>query len=410
MGSVDTVGPARLIPPRAPMLLKPSASRHNDELMAPLPGRRRTRSWLVAIAPILGLAILQSCGGNPAGPSPSDPTPSVTAVAPNSGSTLGGTKVTLTGTNFGAGVLVTFGGVAATGTQVLSPTQLTAMTGEHASGAVDVVVTLGTKRASLAGAFTYIAPSKNPNESPTITSLKAQGSREDEPAQFADLGEEISVTATVTDAESSPDSLTFEWSADLGTFSGTGPQVKWRAPTGGSMPAKATLTLVVVEKYQTTNDSGLPVTAENRVTKSVTVSVHDSVREVGDMATEFLTNFSKSDVSVGTVMKDFTPNCSGTAEEKQDVEDNRAEFVITSYDIGSPTVRIDFDGRCSYRNRPADACSDSRVEWVSKKKNDDSTGVAKGVDHVAAVYESNRWWLCSSDFEGANTLGPRFIR
>jgi len=47
---------------------------------------------------------------------------------------------------------------------------------------------------------------------------------------------------------------------------------------------------------------------------------------------------------------------------------------------------------------------------VSKKNNDDSTGVAKGVDHIAAVYESNRWWLCSSDFEGANTLGPRFIR
>jgi len=33
------------------------------------------------------------------------------------------------------------------------------------------------------------------------------------------------VTATVTDAESSPDSLTFEWSADLGTFSGTGLRV-----------------------------------------------------------------------------------------------------------------------------------------------------------------------------------------
>ena len=312
--------------------------------MVPLPGRRRIRSWVVTIAPIVGLAILQSCGGgNPAGPSPSGPTPSVTAVAPNSGSTLGGTKVTLSGTNFGAGVLVTFGGVAATGTQVLSPTQLTTMTGEHASGAVDVVVTLGTKRASLAGAFTYVAPSKNPNESPTITSLKAQGSREDEPAQFADLGEEISITATVTDAESSPDSLTYEWSADLGTFSGTGPQVKWRAPTSGSTPAKATLTLVVVEKYQTTNDSGLPVTAENRVNKSVTVSVHDSVKEVGDMGVlplQFASGESASSLAL-TGRETYSLAGAGSALSP------RGEVTVTATDekghakAFTATVRID---------------------------------------------------------------------
>ena len=119
------------------------------------------------------------------------------------------------------------------------------------------------------------------------------------------------------------------------------------------------------------------------------------------MATEFLDEL----LEVGRVGRDGDEGLHAELfrdrEEKQDVEDNRAEFIITSYDIGSPTVRIDFDGRCSFRSRPADACSDSRVEWVSKKKNDDSTGVAKGVDHVAAVYESNRWWLCSSDFEGA---------
>ena len=354
------------------------------------------------------LGLLQACGGgNPAAPTP--PAPTVSAVTPNSGSTLGGTRVTVTGTNFTSGVAVSFGGVAATSTQFVSSTQLTTTTGEHASGAVDVIVSVGAQRGTLPGAFTYVPPSKTPNESPTVT-LKAQGSREDEPAQFADLGEEISVTATVTDDESSPDSLTYEWSADIGTFSGTGPAVKWRAPTTGTTPAKATLTLVVVEKYQTTNDSGLPVTAENRVTKNVTVSVHDSVEEVGDMATEFLTNFSKSEVSVNTVMKDFTPSCSGTAEERSDVEDNREHYTITSYTIGPPTVRIDFDGRCPADNASGDACSDSHAEWHSTSKDDGKTGVAKGVDHIAAVYRSGRWWLCSSHFEGANTLGTLFIR
>jgi hypothetical protein len=109
-------------------------------------------------------------------------------------------------------------------------------------------------------------------------------------------------------------------------------------------------------------------------------------------------------------MKDFTPSCSGTADERNDVQDNRENYIITSYTIGPPTVRIDFDGRCSYGDRSGDACSDSRTEWHSTTKQDGSKGVAKGVDHVAAVYLSGRWWLCSSDFEGDNTLGPLFIR
>src|SRR4029453_1483370 len=300
--------------------------------MVPRPPRRRRLLPLFAtIATLTLLGFLQACGGNPAGPTPPGPAPSPTAVTPNSGSTLGGTKVTVTGTNFTSGVVVTFGGAAAMSTEVVSSTQLTTTTGEHASGAVDVVVSIGAQRATLPGGFTFVPPSKTPNESPTITSLKAQGSREDEPAQFADLGEEITVTATVTDEESSPDSLTHGGTADVGTFGGRGRAVKWWAPTTGTTPATATLTLVVVEKYQTTNDSGLPVTAENRVTKNITVSVHDSVKEVGDMATEFPTNFSKSEVGVDTVMKDFTPSCSGTADERRDVEDNRHDFIITSY-------------------------------------------------------------------------------
>ena len=356
------------------------------------------------------LALLQACGGSPTSPTPAGPPPTVTAVAPNIGSTLGGTSVTITGANFSAGASVTFGGVAASAAQVVSSTKITATTAQHAAGAVDVAVGVAAARGTLPGAFTYVAPSKTPNAPPTIQSLKAQGSRPSEPAQFADLNEEISVTATVKDAESSPDDLTYEWSADLGTFTGTGRTVKWRVPAAATTPARATLTLAVVETYQTTNDSGLPVTVENRVTKTSTVGVHDSEKEVGDMATEFLTNFSKSEVSVSTVMKDFTPTCSGTAAERKDVEDNRNDYTITSYSVGPPTVTIDFDGQCAYASRSGDACSASRTEWHSTKKSNGDTGVAKGIDHIAAVYLPDRWWLCSSDFEGLNTLGPRFIR
>ena len=92
--------------------------------------------------------------------------PSVTAINPTSGSTAGGTSVTLTGANFVSGATVKFGGVAATNVNVSSSTTITATTPAHAAGVVDVVVTnpdaqLGT----LTAGFTYVVPT------PTVTSI-----------------------------------------------------------------------------------------------------------------------------------------------------------------------------------------------------------------------------------------------
>ena len=54
--------------------------------------------------------------------------PTVTSVAPTSGSTAGGTAVTITGTNFVAGATVTFGSAAATNVVVVNSTTITATT------------------------------------------------------------------------------------------------------------------------------------------------------------------------------------------------------------------------------------------------------------------------------------------
>ena len=64
----------------------------------------------------------------------------VTGVSPNSGPVAGGQTVTIIGTAFSAGAVVDFGGVAATGVNVTSPTSLTA-TSPAGSGTVDVTVT-----------------------------------------------------------------------------------------------------------------------------------------------------------------------------------------------------------------------------------------------------------------------------
>jgi len=86
------------------------------------------------------------------------PPPTITGISPTSGSTAGGTTVTLTGTNFASGATVTIGGVAATGVTVLSATSVRAVTGAHAAGTADVVVAVGSQSATLVRGFTFVAP------------------------------------------------------------------------------------------------------------------------------------------------------------------------------------------------------------------------------------------------------------
>jgi hypothetical protein len=83
--------------------------------------------------------------------------PTVTSVSPNSGSTLGQTAVTITGTNFAAGATVTFGGAAATSVVVVNSTTITALTPVGNAGSVTVAVTnVGSQTGSLANGFTYV--------------------------------------------------------------------------------------------------------------------------------------------------------------------------------------------------------------------------------------------------------------
>jgi IPT/TIG domain len=371
------------------------------------------RLRLPLAAMVVAACLAVGCGGSGPGPGPGPlpTTPSVNSVSPNSGTTLGGTAITVTGANFAAGVLVTVGGVAATNVIVTSSTTLTATTPTRSAGTVEVTVTLDGRSGSLPAAFTYIAPGQVTNEPPAITSITARGVKPNEPENFADLSEEIVVTGTATDAESTPDRLVYEWSGTDGTFSGTGPSVKWLAPASGATPFVANLKLTVVDRFQTTDGSGLPITFEHRVEKTFTVKVHDSIKEVGGMATLFLENFSKSSVPPATVMQDFLVGCYGTAAELQDVIDNRAAYTITASSVGPPSVTVNFGGTCSFRSRSGDACSNSAVQWSSVEKDTGKTASVEGTDQVAAVYRNARWWLCDSQFNAKNSIGNlRFLQ
>ena len=84
--------------------------------------------------------------------------PSITSISPTSGSTAGGTAITITGTSLTGATSVTVGGVAATSVVVVSSTSVIAVTPEGSVGAKNVAVTTWVGTASLASAFTYVVP------------------------------------------------------------------------------------------------------------------------------------------------------------------------------------------------------------------------------------------------------------
>ena len=90
--------------------------------------------------------------------SPLNPGPTVASVSPPSGSSNGGTSVTIAGTGFQAGATVRFDLAAASGVSVVNATTITAITPAHAAGSVSVTVTNPDGQAgSLSSAFTYTA-------------------------------------------------------------------------------------------------------------------------------------------------------------------------------------------------------------------------------------------------------------
>jgi hypothetical protein len=368
------------------------------------PGRPSVLFVFSALA-ALAAASCGGDGGNGPGPSPSPQPPTVSAIAPNAGSTAGNTSVRITGGNFRAGAAVVIGGVPASNVTVLDSTTLTAVTGPRSAGAADVVVSVGGLTGTLTGGFTYAMPGPANNPAPVVTRISARGSRPNAPEAFADVDEVIAIKATVTDNETPPDQLVYEWSADAGEISGAGASVTWKAPRPATTPVTSTLSLVVVERYVTPDGS----VHENRANRSVAIAVHDSVREVGDMTVLFLEDFSNTPTSPETVIRNFSSKCRGRADELADVRDNRKEFVIDAWHVGEPAVTIQFDAVCGFRARPADACVAVPVRWESTAIKTGKKGVAEGIDHVTAIYDADRWYLCDSDFEaGSRTTALGF--
>lgn len=87
------------------------------------------------------------------------PTPTIAGLTPTSGSTAGGTVMTITGTGFASGVSVIFGEQAATSVTRVSSTSLSVVTPQHMAGSVSVSVrNVGEMSITATTTFTYVMP------------------------------------------------------------------------------------------------------------------------------------------------------------------------------------------------------------------------------------------------------------
>ena len=123
---------------------------------------------------------------------PAQAAPTVASIAPASGSTAGGTSVTITGTGFTGATGVTIGGAAATSVNVASDTSITCNTPAGGVGTASVVVTTPGGANAANTLYTYVVP----NTAPTDLALSASSIAENNAAN-ATVG---TLTATDVDA------------------------------------------------------------------------------------------------------------------------------------------------------------------------------------------------------------------
>jgi hypothetical protein len=231
------------------------------------------------------------------------------------------------------------------------------------------------------------------NQPPRIESVTVQKER-------MEVGDEISVTALVSDPETPLDQLTYEWQADAGTFSGQGPAVKWRAPTGSTTPADYALTLTVTEVYGTPDSVGVRPRQQVKATSPV-VRVHNSPKELGDMGMRFVTDFANSSIPADVAVREFSDSCRGKREEEEQIADNRENYQILSSQLrlrnasvasennrGNVVIACEFWSRVKQCPPGVLNCKPGNTEHVS------------GDCRLTSVYEQKRWWLCDSAFEG----------
>ena len=281
-------------------------------------------------------------------------------------------------------------------------------------------VLLGIIAACLGAAFitacgSPATPSPNPggggggqpppvNAAPQIKSITASDTR-------VEVGTPVTLTAVVEDQETPVANLIYTWSADTGTFTGTGAVVTWSPGSEAKTPADYVVTLTVTERY--TSGSA---TFENKASGTTTAHVNNSSRELADMSVRFLSDFANSNVSPDKCVGEFDETqstCSrGKSDEFNDISMNRHDLQIlastlrpTSVSIAPSRTNATVHTFCSFTSRVISAQPLNCPGCVLG-----NVGTTSGDCHTTNVYVQGRWWLCESHYTSTSNSLTAFQR
>jgi len=163
--------------------------------------------------------------------------PTVTSVAPATGSTEGGTAVVVKGTGFVGGATVKIGSEA-TSVVVVSATEITATTSATAAGKDEVSVTDEKGTSSSGPSFTYVAPPKVTSITPTegshlggtVVKIKGTGFAKGSTVTIGKAAKSVTVVSETEITATTPAHATGEVEVEVedefGTSSG-GPMFKF---------------------------------------------------------------------------------------------------------------------------------------------------------------------------------------
>ena len=211
--------------------------------------------------------------------------PAVTGLSPTTGSTLGGTKVTITGSVFGGASAVKFGTSAAASFSVSSASEIVA-TAPAGTGTVDVRVTTpaGTSAVVTADRYTYVAP---------LITVTGVSSIADVPVAYgtslgaAEAALPTTVGITLSDATSPTVDVT--WAQGSPPYDGS---------TAGSYAFVGTLTNLPVG---VTNPSGKTAAVNVNVAAPLLITV-TGVNSIADVPVAYGTSLSAAEAALPTTV------------------------------------------------------------------------------------------------------------
>ena len=123
----------------------------------------------------------------------------------------------------------------------------------------------------------------------------------------------------------------------------------------------------------------------------------------------FLGDFANSSVSPSTCVRDFSDSCRGKADEKA----TSSGTANTSSIVGSSLRLQNVTRRREWHDAANMTVACSFTSRITKCEPGDSgcavgaVGTVAGDCRLTGVYEQQRWWLCTSNFDGAQVPGFR---